>query len=211
MSCHGEADPLRDGGAISPAIVAGLAGLDSARLGRWRAEGLLPASVINDDPDREEFGDPPWYYSWNEHHRVLGAAKLLELGLAETDLPDALARLDAACPQWAVTLPQRALEAALPKSVDLQRFWSERRHEGPLGRLFRFTDAVEMEGGKLGGLPNIGGRRIETDMVAGYHAGGMSIDEIAETYWLTPFQVRRAVEFQRALYAEAAADAPAAG
>ena len=211
MSCHAESDPLRDEGAISPAIVAGLAGVTSEHLERWRAEDLLPASVINDDPDREEFGDPPWYYSWNEHHRVLAAAKLLELGLAETDLPDALARLDAACPQWAVTLPQRVLEAVLPQAVDLQRFWSERRHEGPLGRLFRFADAVEMESGKLGGLPNVGGRRIETDMVAAYHVGGMSIDEIAQTYWLTPFQVRRAVEFQQALYAAVVADAPAAG
>ena len=211
MSCHAESDPLRDEGAISPAIVAGLSGLDPEQLERWRAEGLLPASVINDDPDREEFGDPPWYYSWNDHHRVLAAAKLLELGLAEADLLGALARLDAACPQWAVTLPQQALEAALPQAVDLQRFWSERRHEGPLGRLFRFADAVEMESGKLGGLPNVGGRRIETDMVAGYHTGGMSIDEIAQTYWLTPFQVRRAVEFQQALYTAVVADAPAAG
>ena len=211
MSCHREPDPLRDAAAISPAIVAGLSGLDPEQLERWRADGLLPASVVNDDPDREEFGEPPWYYSWNEHHRVLGAAKLLELGLAEASLPDALARLDDACPQWAVTLPQRALEAVLPKQVNIQRFWSERRHEGPLGRLFHFADAVEMESGKLGGLPNVGGRRIETDMVSAYHVGGMSIDEIAQTYWLTPFQVRRAVEFQQALYAAVVADAPTAG
>ncbi len=211
MSCHAEPDPLRDAAAISPAIVAELSGLDPEQLERWRAEGLLPASVVNDDPNREEFGDPPWYYSWNEHHRVLAAAKLLELGLAEGDLPDALARLDAACPQWAVTLPQRVLEAALPAEVDIQLFWAERRHEGPLGRLFRFADAVEMESGKLGGLPNVGGRRIETDMVADYHAGGMSVDEIAQTYWLTPFQVRRAVEFQQALYTAVVADALAAG
>ena len=211
MSCHGEADPLRDAGAISPAIVAGLSGLPPERLERWRAEGLLPASVINDDPDREEFGDPPWYYSWNDHHRVLGAAKLLELGLSEADLPDALARLDAACPRWAVALPVRALAGALPQEVNAQRFWAERWHEGALGRLFRFADAVEMESGKLGGLPNVGGRRIETDMVAAYHAGGMSIDEIARTYWLTPFQVRRAVEFQQALYTAVVADASAAG
>ena len=98
MSCHEEPDPLRDAGAISPTIVAGLSGLDPEQLEHWRADGLLPASVINDDPDREEFGAPPCYYSWNDHHRVLAAAKLLELGLAEADLPTALARLDAACP-----------------------------------------------------------------------------------------------------------------
>ena len=211
MSCHGEADPLRDGGAISPAIVAGLAGLDSARLGRWRAEGLLPASVINDDPDREEFGDPPWYYSWNEHHRVLGAAKLLELGLAETELSDALARLDAACPQWAVTLPQRALEAALPKSVDLQRFWSERRHEGPLGRLFRFADAVEMRPNYCAGEPTVRARRLRTAMLWLEYPTVSGADELAADYSLTAHQVQRAIEFEEALRAIEQIHAPAAG
>ena len=211
MSCQAESDLLRDEGAIAPAIAAGLAGLDSARLGRWRAEGLLPASVINDDPDREEFGDPPWYYSWHEHHRVLGAAKLLELGLAEADLPDALARLDAACPQWAVTLPQRVLEAALPKSVDLQRFWSERRHEGPLGRLFRFADAVEMRPNYCAGEPTVRARRLRTAMLWLEYPAVSGADELAADYSLTAHQVRRAIEFEEALRAIEQIHAPAAG
>ena len=211
MSCQAESGPLRDGGAIAPAIVAGLAGLDSARLERWRAQGLLPASVINDDPDREEFGDPPWYYSWNEHHRVLGAAKLLELGLAEADLPDALARLDAACPQWAVTLPQRVLEAALPKSVDLQRFWSERRHEGPLGRLFRFADAVEMRPNYCGGEPTVRARRLRTAMLAQTYPTASHTEQMAAEYWLTVYQARRILEFEQALHDAAQIHTPAAG
>ena len=211
MSCYEETDPLRDEGAIAPAIVAGLSGLDSAQLERWRAEGLLPASVTNDDPDREEFGDPPWYYSWNEHHRVLGAAKLLELGLAEVELSGALARLDAACPQWAVTLPQRVLEAALPVEVDLQRFWSERRHEGPLGRLFRFADAVEMRPNYCAGEPTVRARRLRTAMLWLEYPAVSGADELAADYSLTAHQVRRAIEFEEALRAIEQIHAPAAG
>ena len=211
MSCHAEPDPLRDEGAISPAIVAGLAGLDSAQLERWRAEGLLPASVINDDPDREEFGDPPWYYSWHEHYRVLGAAKLLELGLAEDELSDALARLDAACPQWAVTLPQRILEAALPATVDLQRFWSERRHEGPLGRLFRFADAVEMRPNYCAGEPTVRARRLRTAMLAQTYPTSSHTEQMADEYWLTVYQARRILEFEQALHDVAQIHTPAAG
>ena len=211
MSCHGEPDPLRDAGAIAPAIVAGLAGLDPEQLERWRADGLLPASVINDDPDREEFGDPPWYYSWNDHHRVLAAAKLLELGLAESALPDALARLDAACPQWAVELPIRLLEDTLPQEVDPRRFWAERRHEGSLGRMYTFADAVDLDPHIGKGDPTVRGRGVDACMLARFHAGGLSIETIAEDYWLPASQVRRIVEFDHMLRKTAVTDAPAAG
>ena len=211
MSCHAESDPLRDEGAISPAIVAGLSGLDPEQLERWRAEGLLPASVINDDPDREEFGDPPWYYSWNDHHRVLAAAKLLELGLAEAHLPDALARLDDACPQWTTTLPQRALEAALPQAVDLRRFWSERRHEGALGRLFRFADAVEMRPNFCAGEPTVRARRLRTAMLANTYPTASHTEQMVDEYGLTVYQARRILEFEQALYDAAQVHTPAAG
>ena len=210
MSCHGELDPLRDVGAIAPAIVAGLSGLDPEQLDRWRADGLLPASVINDDPDREEFGDPPWYYSWNDHHRVLAAAKLLELGLPEPDLPDALARLDAACPQWVVALPIRLLEDALPKEVDPHRFWAERWHEGPLGRLYTFGDSIEMIPGRCDAEPTIRQRRIDTAMLAREHRT-QSVNTLAHTYWLPQYAVRRAIEFERALRSFEQIHAPAAG
>ena len=210
MSCHKEPDPLRDAGAIAPAIVAGLAGLDPEQLERWRADGLLPASVINDDPDREEFGDPPWYYSWNDHHRVLAAAKLLELGLPEADLPDALARLDAACPQWAVELPIRLLEDALPQEVDPHRFWAERWHEGPLGKLYTFGDSIEMVPGRCDAEPTIRQRRIDTAMLAREHRT-QSVDTLAHTYWLPRYAVRRAIEFERALRSFEQIHAPAAG
>ena len=211
MSCHEEPDPLRDAGAIAPTIVAGLSGLDSEQLEHWHTDGLLPASVVNDDPDREEFGDPPCYYSWNDHHRVLGAAKLLELGLAESDLPAALARLDAACPQWAVELPIRALEKALPQAVDARRFWAERRHEGSLGRMYTFADAVELDPHIGKGDPTVRGRGVDACMLARFHTGGLSIETIAEDYWLPASQVRRIIEFDHTLRKTAMSDAPAAG
>ena len=210
MSCHGEADPLRDAGAISPAIVAGLSGLDPERLERRRAEGLLPASVINDDPDREEFGDPPWYYSWNDHHRVLGAAKLLELGLSEADLPDALARLDAACPRWTVTLISGVLAPALPQEIDAHRFIAELWHEGALGRLYPFGDSVEMVPGRCDAEPTIRRRRIDTAMLAREHRT-VSVDTLAHNYRLPQYAVRRALEFEQALHGFEQIHAPAAG
>ena len=211
MSCHKEPDPLRDVGAIAPAIVAGLSGLDPEQLERWRADGLLPASVINDDPDREEFGDPPWYYSWNDHHRVLAAAKLLELGLPEADLPDALARLDAACPQWAVELPVRALEDALPQEVDAHRFIAERWHEGPLGRLYTFGDSIEMAPGRCDAEPTVSRRRIRTAMLAHEHTPATGIERLAHSYRLPQYAVRRALEFEQALCSLEQIHAPAAG
>ena len=211
MSCHGEPDPLSDVGAIAPAIVAGLAGLDPEQLERWRADGLLPASVINDDPDREEFGDPPWYYSWNEHHRVLAAAKLLELGLPEADLPDTLARLDAACPQWAVSLISGVLEPALPAAIDTHRFIAERWHEGPLGRLYTFGDSVEMVPGRCDAEPTVRRRRICTAMLAHEHTPATGIERLAYSYRLPQYAVRRALEFEQALCSLEQIHAPAAG
>ena len=211
MSCHNEPDPLCDNGAIPPAVAAGLAGIDQALLEHWWTTGLLPSSTINDDPDREEFGDPLWYVSWNDHHRVLAAAKLLELGLAEPDLPTALTRLDEACPQWAVTLPQRMLKAALPAEIDLQRFWSERRHEDSLGRLFRFADAVEMRPYHCEGAPTVRARRLRTAMLAQTYPTSSHAEQMAAEYWLTVYQARRILEFEQALHDAAQVHTPAAG
>ena len=211
MSCHAEPDPLKDAGAISPYVVAGLAGLDPDQLERWRADGLLPASVINDDPDREEFGEPPWYYLWNEHHRVLGAAKLLELGLPIAELPAALARLDEACPRWAVTLIPKAIEAALPPQIDHKRFFAERWHEGPLGKLNGFSDAVDLDPHIGKGDPTARGRGVDACMLAGFYRGGLSVERIAADYRFPPSQIRRIIEFEQALRSSEIVDAPAAG
>ena len=211
MSCHAEPDPLKDAGAISPYVVAGLSGLDPDQLERWRADGLLPASLINDDPDREEFGEPPWYYLWNEHHRVLGAAKLLELGLPTAELPAALARLDKACPRWAVALIPKAIEAALPPQIDHKRFFAERWHEGPLGKLYSFADVVEMMPGRCDSEPTVRGRRIRASMLWLEYPPAAGDEKLAADYSLTAYQVRRAVEFENILRAAEQVHAPAAG
>ena len=211
MSCHLEPDPFKDEGAISPYVVAGLSGLDPDQLERWRADGLLPASEINDDPDREEFGEPPWYYSWNEHHRVLAAAKLLELGLPTAELPAALACLDEACPRWAVTLIPKAIEAALPAQIDRKRFFAERWHEGPLGQLYSFADVVEMLPGRCDSEPTIRGRRIRASMLWLEYPPTAGDEKLAADYSLTAYQVRRAVEFENILRAAEQVHASAAG
>ncbi len=211
MSCHAEPDPLKDEGAISPYVVAGLSGLDPDQLERWCADGLLPASLINDDPDREEFGEPPWYYLWNEHHRVLGAAKLLELGLPAVELPAALARLDKACPRWAVTLIPKVIEAALPPQIDHKRFFAERWHEGPLGKLYSFADVVEMMPGRCDSEPTVRGRRIRASMLWLEYPPVAGDEKLAADYSLTAYQVRRAVEFENILRAAEQVHASAAG
>ena len=211
MSCHAEPDPLKDAGAISPYVVAGLSGLDPDQLERWRADGLLPASEINDDPDREEFGEPPWYYLWNEHHRVLGAAKLLELGLPIAELPAALARLDKACPRWAVMLIPKAIESALPPQIDHKRFFAERWHEGPLGKLYSFADVVEMMPGRCDSEPTVRGRRIRASMLWLEYPPTAGDEKLAADYSLTAYQVRRAVEFENILRAAEQVHASAAG
>ena len=211
MSCHAEHDPLKDEGAISPYVVAGLSGLDPDQLERWCADGLLPASEINDDPDREEFGEPPWYYSWNEHHRALGAAKLLELGLPIAELPAALARLDEACPRWAVTLIPKAIESALPPQIDHKRFFAERWHEGPLGKLYSFADVVEMMPGRCDSEPTVRGRRIRASMLWLEYPPVAGDEKLAADYSLTAYQVRRAVEFENILRAAEQVHASAAG
>ena len=211
MSCHADPDPLKDAGAISPYVVAGLSGLDPDQLERWRADGLLPASLINDDPDREEFGEPPWYYLWNEHHRVLGAAKLLELGLPAVELPAALARLDEACPRWAVTLIPKAIESALPPQIDHKRFFAERWHEGPLGKLYSFADVVEMMPGRCDSEPTVRGRRIRASMLWLEYPPTAGDEKLAADYSLTAYQVRRAVEFENILRAAEQVHASAAG
>lgn len=211
MSCHAEPDPLKDEGAISPYVVAGLSGLDPDQLERWRADSRLPASEINDDPDREEFGEPPWYYLWNEHHRVLGAAKLLELGLPIAELPAALARLDEACPRWAVTLVPKAIEAALPPQIDHKRFFAERWHEGPLGLLYSFADVVEMMPGRCDSEPTVRGRRIRASMLWLEYPPAAGDEKLAADYSLTAYQVRRAVEFENILRAAEQVHASAAG
>ena len=190
-------------GALPPDVVAGLSGLGAERLERWRAEGVLPASLGNPDPvEWRDEDDPDWFYTLADHARVLGAAKLLELGLPEAELPAALARLDGACARWATDLVPARIEAAFPAEVDFERFIAERWHEDRLGRLHEYADVVEMAPGRMDSMPVIRGRRVDTETVARFHCGGETDDEIAQNFRLTPRQVERALAFERTLHAD---------
>ena len=210
MSCEPAGSGMHRQGALEPRIVAGLSGFSLERLERWRADGLLPASLENPEPPemRAEFDDPPCCYDWDDLHRILAAAKLLELGLPEAELPETLARLDAACARWATDLAPIRIRDALPERIDAQRFFAERWHEGPLGRLCEYADVVEMAPGRRGCAPVIRGTRLDTWAVfSEYCAKQEDYAAAASAYWLTPHQARRAVQFERALGGEWQTDA----
>ena len=194
---------MHEHGALPPGLVAGISGIGPERLECWRADGLLPASLENPDPAgaRDE-GDPDRFYTLDDLARVLAAAKLLQLGLAEAELPAALARLDHACARWATDLAPIRIKDAFPASVDFDRFIAERRHEDRLGRLHEYADVVEMAPGRMSSKPVIRGRRVDTETLARFHFGGASDEEIAASFRLTPRQVRRALAFERVAHAE---------
>ena len=203
MSCDPGGREMHGHGALPPDVVAGLSGLGAERLERWRAEGVLPASLENPDPvEWRDEDDPDWFYTLDDHARVLGAAKLLELGLPEAELPAALARLDKACARWATDLVPARIEAAFPVEVDFERFIAERWHEDRLGRLHEYADVVEMAPGRMDSMPVIRGRRVDTETVARFHCGGETDDEIAQNFRLTSRQVERALAFERILHAD---------
>ena len=213
MSCDLAGNEMHQHGALTPRIVAGLSGFSLERLERWRASGLMPASLENREPPemQAEFDDPPRYYDWDDLHRILAAAKLLELGLPEAELPAALARLDATCARWATELVPISIRDALPEQIDAQRFFAERWHEGPLGKLYSFADVVEMLPGRCDSEPTIRGRRIRASMLWLEYPPTAGDEKLAADYSLTAYQVRRAVEFENILRAAEQVHASAAG
>ena len=214
MSCDPTEQEMHQHGALTPRIVAGLSGFSIERLEQWQASGLMPASLENREPPemQAEFGDPPRYYDWDDLHRILAAAKLLELGLPEAELPAALARLDETCARWATDLVPIHIRDALPEQIDAHRFFAERWHEGPLGRLYEYADAVEMVPGRRSCLPVIRGTRLDTWTVfSEYCAKKEDYAAAAAVYWITPYQARRAVQFECDLGGEWQIDASPCG
>lgn len=211
MSCHPSAPEMHQHGALPPEIVAGLSGIEPAQLECWRADGLLPAFLSK--ADVEPFcddDDPDWFYTLDDLARVLAAAKLLQLGLPKTELPAALARLDETGECWAVDVFPLQIEDAFPENLDLIQFASERWHEGHLGRLYEYADVVELKPDVMGSMPVIRGRRIDTNTVICSYRDDSDIPRITAGYRLTPYQIRRAVAFERALREFEATDASAA-
>lgn len=209
MSCESPEQSRSGWGLLPLRIVAACSGLPPDELERWRRRGVLPATA--ERPDGDGRGASGGQYTWAEHQRAVAAAKLLELGVGAERLPDAMHRLDEACEHWPITLLPELLERALPSGVEAWRFRAERTYEGALGRLREYGDVVRMEHDKLGGMPTVCGRRIGTAMLAGEYDGGGTVEEIAREYWITPAEVNRAVQFERAVDEFWPADAPAAG
>ena len=212
MSCS-EQDELGRWGALEPWLVAALSGLDEERLERWRESGVLPASIKNEEPIeiQREFDEPPRYYNWSDHFRVLAAAKLLELGLLEAELPAVLARFDGVCRNWPTRFVPKNMEPVFPPHLDYRRFETERSHEHALGRMYEFADVVEMDPMRVDGRPVLHRRRLTTDSLWQTYSAETGIEELLKEWWITPYQARRAIEFECAVRGCRLPDAPAAG
>ena len=197
MSCTGEEREYGKTGAIEPRICAALAGVGAAQIDQWREAGLLPGALWNDEAERDFPEEPDWFYSWDDLHRILAAAKLIELGLPAERIPEIFARFNEACQKWATKLAVDDLEPIFPAEVGFHRFIAERWHERELGRLWRFADAIHVDPHIHEGLPVIRGRRVDTRTIYGFHVHGDTIEEIADDFLLTPHLARRAIEFER--------------
>ena len=201
-----------DRGGLPPALVAALTGIDADQLAAWSTSGVAPATAdVGDDESAALYG-------WDDYTRVRAASVLLDRGLPLSEAAAALARLDAACPNWH-ELPRTArrdepigsrrwrraasaLDAALPGPMTWDDLRMALEREGPLGRLCRFAEWIEMDPAVQDGLPTIRGRRLNTWVIADSCAAGLSDAEIARQYGITVEQVRRAAAFERALSAE---------
>ena len=199
MSCDGEKHEFDEAGAIEPQICAALAGVSVEQIDEWREAGLLPGALWNDEAERDFPDEPDWFYDWNSLHRILAAAKLIDLGLPPDQIPATFAGFDRACEHWATDLIPKSLESCFPEQVDLWRFITERWHEAELGQLHRFADVIGIHPRRHEGLPCIRGRRVDTRTLISGHLSGMSDAQLAYSYRITPYQARRAIAFERAM------------
>ncbi len=210
MSCNDEKHEFDEAGAIEPRICAALAGVSVEQIEAWREAGLLPGALWNEEEERDFPDEPDWFYSWDDLHRILAAAKLIELGLPLARIPETFARFDKACRHWATDLFVSMLEPVFPDGLNPQTFVAQRWHERELGRLHRFADVVRIDPRIHDGLPVFHDRRVDTRTIFSGHCGGMSTESLCHHYTVTPYQVQRAIEFERHLNGTAVRDAPPA-
>ena len=210
MSCS-EQEERDHWGALDPWLVAALSGLDEADLERWRKSGLLPASVKNEEPIelQREFNEPPHYYNWTDHFRVLAAAKLLQLGLPETELPKTLAAFDDVCSNWPTRFVPRDMQPVFPQTIDFHRYVAERRHEYSLGRMYEFADIVEMDPMRADGRPVLHRTSLTSDSLWIEFRANPDYGEVARLWGVAAHQARRAVALENALQACRRVNAPA--
>ena len=84
------------------------------RIEEWRAAELLPGALWNEESERDFPGEPDWFYSRDDLHRILAAANLIEPGLPAERLAETFARFDGACRWRAVILAVGDLEPIFP-------------------------------------------------------------------------------------------------
>lgn len=73
------------------------------------------------------------------------------------------------------------------------------RSQGPLGRLHRLDEHIDMDPRVQDGYPVVRGRRIETEMLHTLYEWGSAADELADRFALTREQVEAAIAFEQAL------------
>lgn len=127
--------------------------------------------------------------------------EFLDQGLPTRRLRDNLAALDEFHEDW---FQERltAFKHGHPDDVRMaEEVVKNLREQGPLAKLRKFSEHVDMRPDVQAGRPIIKGTRIETATIAGYEQTGMSKKEIAETLWVAEDQVGAALDFERALAA----------
>ena len=77
--------------------------------------------------------------------------------------------------------------------------------------MYRFADVVEMDPMRVGGNPVLHRRRLETDTLWRVYSDETGIEQLVEEWLVTPYQARRAIEFECAIRQCRLPDALAAG
>jgi uncharacterized protein (DUF433 family)/DNA-binding transcriptional MerR regulator len=202
-------DPQPYRAALRSRLVARLSGVSLRQLWLWHNSGLIRAHVLPGGPGR------PRLYSWVDYLKVRAARHLRDEGVSAQRTREAIAYLDQHVPAWYL-LPLHGFAGepvverrgfTEPAALGAQHLmdWSilegvlrALQAEGPLGELREFSEYVAMDPSVIGGNPVIKGTRLETQFIGALVERGLPVVEVAETYHLSPEQVERAVEFQRA-------------
>ncbi len=195
-------------GALRSRLVSKLSGFTPRQLGYWHTTRLIEAHI---DAGARGF---PRLYSWIDYMKLREAAKLSAAGVPTARIRRAVDYFEEAITNWYL-IPlhvegQRVMAhlsedvqvaADLGGQISLLGTLSEIHHEGPLGELREFSDAVDMSPYILGGAPVVRETRIETGFMAALHDLGQEPEEIAATYRVPLRLVRRAIQFELAVAA----------
>lgn len=202
-------DPQPYRAALRSRLVARLSGVSLRQLWLWHNSGLIRGQVLPGSPGS------PRLYSWVDYQKVRAARHLRDEDVSAQRTRDAIAYLDEHIPAWYLLplhgfagepiMERRRINATVTSVTQLLVDWSilkgvlrTLQAEGPLGELREFSEHVTMDPSILGGNPVIKGTRLETQFIAVLVERGLPVAEIAETYHLSPEQVKQALEFQRA-------------